>query len=764
VEVLRDRLLDLFEKDRTLEPHDVVVMTSDIDLYAPLIEAVCGTPPEERGYIPYRVADQKIRASNLVANALLRVLELSGDRMRASDVLDLLQLDPVRERFDIAAEQLAEVRRMVFEAGIRWGIDGRHRASVGQPSREENTWRHGLNRLLLGQVMSSEDAEYAGVLPVLVAGSDARDLVGKVSEMATSLFAWCEILARPKRPAEWRVELNRLLDAFVSARDPHVAATRTVRAAIDEIFRHAEQNGFDRDIDHRAVALLLRGRLGTERASRSFLSGGVTFCALLPMRSVPFRVVAVLGLDDTAFPRHAPRPAFDLVAHDPEPGDRSIRDEDRQLFLEAILSARDHLLLFYEGRAVQDNAELPPSVVVAELLDVLDSTFSPGRATTGQLALSLGEGVSRRVVVPHPLQAWSPRYFQANHDPRLFSFVDADAEGARALSTESVVRPSFHVAPLQEGILDTIDVEALARFFENPARGLVQRRLGIVLDDEPSAVSNREPIALDPLQIYEVGARLFAEALRRGRLDQPVLWARGLGLLPLGTPGTVDAERVLREVLALHELTREWTSGGRLPPLEVNVGLDRVTLTGVLRDRYAKGQVFSRFTRLKAKSEIGAWVRHLSLCAAAPADGAATTAVLGRSPSGRKSPEARIFEPVEPARARDSLARLVHLYRLGQRAPLSFFPSASRRFVEALREGSDEAAALSAAQRAFFDQKGAAADADDAYVHRLFESENPFDTSSVPFDGDRALALPSFAELSRTVFEPLLAATSQESA
>lgn len=776
VEVLRDQLLAAFDADPTLEPHDVIAMAPNIDAYAPLIEAVFAHDPVEPGFIPYRISDRSTRVQNQTAQALVRLLGLAKSRMKASEVLDLLQLEPVRRRFGIESEELPEVRRLVRESGVRWGIDAAHRASFGQPEDSGNTWAFGLARLLLGRAMTdSQDALFAGVLPASSAGGDAADLVGKLSEYANSLFREAQGLKEPRTVGDWAAALNGALARLVSTDDAHTPELRSTMRAIDALVARAADGGYTGEVHGEALTLLLEEELDVERVSRSFATGGVTFSALLPMRSVPFRVVALLGLSDEDFPRKDRSPGFDLIARKPEPGDRSVRGEDRQLFLEALLSARDRFIVTYVGRAVHDNSPFPPSVVVAELVDALAATRAQSTAPErtarktpdGQLAFAFAERGAPAVesvglVVEHPLQPWSPRYFGADSDPRLFGYVEADAAGARSLSAREPAAPRFHAAPLI-GVADAVvTVDELARFLENPARALLQRRLGVNLDEEVLVVEDHDPIEAGPLGAYAIGARLLAKSERGAPIEDALRWARATGLVPAGTPGDVDLAPVLERAESLSAMVRDWRAGSKPAPVEVDVAFDKTTLVGVLHDVYPKAQVIGQYARLKPTNEVAAWVRHLALAASVPVP--LPTVLIGRPTEGEGADAVRSFDAMDASAAKRRLESLLELYRLGQKAPLCLFSKASRRFAEVWiatgEAGADaERDALEAARHAFSDGRKAPADADDAYVRRLFEGVDPFATSPVPFDDDGSLGLPSFADLSRAVFVPLLAAS-----
>lgn len=760
VEVLRDQLLVAFDADPTLEPHDVVVMAPQIDRYAPLIDAVFGRPPGAPGFIPFRIADRRIRSASGVADAVLRAFDLAGGRMTASDVLDFVQLDPVRERFGLAPEDLPEVRRLVSEAAIHWGIDARHRARLGQPAENENTWEFGLGRLLLGVAMPPDPGRaetFTGLRPVRMSGEDG-ELAGKLSECCRALFAFHDDSREARPPSEWGKVVNALIDTFIAETEANVAAARAIRSRTERLLRSAEAAGFDRPLDREAWASLLDIGLEGETTSRHFASGGVTFCALLPMRSVPFRVVCLVGLNDAEFPRNDRAAGFDLIARHPATGDRSLRAEDRQLFLEAILSARDRLHLSYVGRTIHENAELPPSVVVSELADAIDAAFALHREQPGQLALAFADGgAARRVLVEHPLQPFSPRYFDSE-DGRLVSHVRADAEGARAIALGMTTVRRFHEGPLVEAERSELGIGELSAFFENPSKGILRGRLGVTLEDEPLQISDRGPISLSGLDAFTLGADLVERELRGRPPADVVEWARASGLLPFGTPGEVELADVLADVTPLVERARHLLSGGKREPIEVELALPGGRLTGALRDVHARGQVFVQFGRIRARTELRAWIHHLALQASGIV---ASTILLGRALDREDRIEERVFEPLLATRARELLTELLRLFRLGVRAPLCFFPTTSRAYAEKRLKAGDEdpeaeLKALDAARQIFRDKRNPFSDSKDPYVKRFFSDVDPFVVEPVPFDETATLGLPAFGELALSIYRPLL--------
>lgn len=746
VEVLRDQLLDLLERDRSLQAGDILVMSPNIDSYAPLIDAVFGIDPQDASYIPFSIADRSERSHNLCAKALTETLLAVQGRMAASEVLDLLQLEPIRRRFEIEAEQLADLGSLVHRAGIRWGIDAEHRASFRQPSDASNTWRFGLDRLLLGVALpESADQLFMGRAPMGDVEGDGAELVGKLAQFVDLLVETAAHIQAARPVAEWANFLTALADRLLKAEETEAWQRRALFDAIYRIAQHAGQAGYDAEVGLEPILSQLIDHFDTERVSHQFLAGGVTFCALLPMRSIPFKVIVMLGMNDGDFPRVEKALSFDLVSKDPKPGDRSLKDEDRYLFLETVLSARQHLRVSYVGRGVQDAAELPPSPVVSELLDYVRGAFR-----------CRGEPVEP--LVEHPLQPFSPRYFRQPTERGLFSFATAEAEGARSLSRRRGPTRPFLASPLAAVEPSrSLTVEDLIRFLQNPARGFLQNRLGVYFEEQPRLVENREPIELDPLQRYELGNRLLEHALAGDSRESVESVVEASGALPHGVPGSLLYTDVWAEAREISERARGWLDGERPPPLSVACQFGDTELTGNLRQLFPRAQLYWQFARVKPKNEVALWVRHLLLHATG--DQERVSVLVGRPLEAAQPDTATcVFAPLPRDEARERLCELVALYHQGHQKPLPLFPAASKVFVQTLlrHQGPDaRAKALSKAREEFAPSyPNGHPESEDDYVMRAFEGLDPLTTGDRHADG--SLHELDFMDLSQRVFEPML--------
>jgi exodeoxyribonuclease V gamma subunit len=762
VEVLHEQLTALFEADASLEPRDVVVMTPDVEQYAPFIESVFDAPgrPGERPRIAYRVADRRVRATHEIVDSFWLLLDVLAGRLPSLAVVDLLMRDRIRRRFEIEDVEVDRLIAWIRAAAIRWGADAAHRAEVGQPRLEQNTWRQGLDRLLLGFALPDGARDlFAGTLPAAGVEAGDADLLGRFALLLETLFAFRERLAAPRPLAAWSVALAQLLERMVDRADDGASQHALLRSALDDLARRAAEVGFEEPVSLASVRSQLEGALEQGIASHEFLTGGVTFCELVPMRSIPFRVVALLGLSDGAFPRTRPAHGFDLLAPSPRPGDRSARDDDRHLFLEALVSARDRLVVTFVGRSPRDGTRRPPSVVVDELVDEV-----------GRLAGLPREDVIDALVTRHPLHPFSPDYFRVASSragaggSALASYSASDCRGARALvgarrvganaSGDARGRPWLQDAlgsraPAEARV---VDVAHLVRFFEHPVRFFLQRRFGLFLRDETEGLEEREPLELDALDRWQLADELLPELLRGVPAGEVIARLRAQGSLPPGVAGDLVAERQLESVRALTAEVTARRGGERLPPLAVHLPLGAWRIEGEIDDLAPAGRVTFQISKLPHRRELGFWLQHLLLCAAAPAS-LSCESVLVAPGSAKRPDEIAVLQLACVPDARERLCDLLALYDEGQRVPLPLFPHSSRIQADACMKRGWQAGPVSAARARFEDgQPPMGPERADPFLLQAFRDVDPLEPDC-PLPGDLC-----FGSLARRVFEPYLQA------
>lgn len=734
IEVLHDRLLALFEAKSDLRPREVLVMIPEIQDYAPYIQAVFDRDPGDPRRIPFSIADRKIREESHVVSTFLELLDMAGGRFRAGRTMDLLESPPVRRRFGLeSAADLDAIRGWIRDAGIRWGLDAENRAELGLPATEAHTWRAGLDRLLLGYAMrpGADERMFGDILPLDGVEGNAAAALGPFLAFADALFHRVRGLAAARTPGQWAEALEALLDAFFLPEEETEREVQLVRQALADLAEGAAGAGLDAPMEPAVVRSWLAKALDTDPFGAGFITGGVTFCRTLPMRSIPFRVIALVGLNSSDFPRPHRPVSFDLMAQKPRPGDRTNRDNDRYLFLEALLSARETLYISYVGQNIRDNTEIPPSVLVSELTDVVDAGF---RDAGG------GNLLRDRIEFRHPLQAFSPTYFRPGPDgarDRFFSYSHGNCETARRLLAERRPPEPFLPDPLpppEPAFLEP-DAADLARFFRDPARFLLNRRLDVFLEADDDALEEDEPFEVDALRGYGLKVDLLERSLRGEPPEERFRTLRAAGTLPHGNVAEVAFRDVRDAVARFSARVRPLVAPGPLEPVSVRWSGNGFRLSGRIGGIYPAGMVRFRPANLKGKDRLAAWIDHLllNLCGG---DGAPrTTRVLGADGSFGFGPVA------DPER---HLNALLAAYAEGLVRPLPFFPESAWVYADArFLKGREAEYALGKARTRWEDGFRPGERSSSAYFVRCFAHGDPIG--------------PDFEAVAARILEPLTA-------
>lgn len=682
VEVLHDRLLDAFQQSTSLSPHDVLVLTPDIDLAAPYIDAVFGTTRGSAREIPYNLTDVARRAEHTLVAAFRQLLALPESRLAASDVLGLLETPAIARRFgrlDVA--DLDTLRRWVGAAGIRWGLDGLDRAGRGLPAESAHTWNFGLARLFLGLTMPDDQTLVCGCAPYPdVEGSDGI-VLGKLQSFVDRLESARKKLSRAQSAESWRALMAELLADFFEAADADEdRGVDAISDAAAEFLDEITVAGHEGDITPAVFRTDFEARLAEPAARGGLLRGGVTFARLTPARSLPFRMICLIGMNHDRFPHRQAPTTFDLVAAKPRRGDKSRRDDDRHLFLETLLSARECLYISYTDRSLRDSSPQQPSVVVNELIDAICGP---------QTDREMRAGLRAALVTQHPLQSFSTRQYDGA-DPRLFSY-DGDwvpaADAARRVRTG---RAAFCPAALppaaddgQDGATRRAEIRLadLLSSLKHPARWFLEQRLGVFLrDDDASEFDDDEPFGL--ADDFAVNERWITAALDGCDADVHFERLRACGALPEGAFAPIDwRERVTRFAPLVQRLQEDKRPYSALPiHLTLSDGRHLVGRLTTIADTVAGHPEGAATQRLMSSANepyarlmLEAWINHLVMCAVR-GDGCETrietangTALLGKP----------------PGEAAALLGELIALFDQSTLWPLRIFPKAAWAYVNA---------------------------------------------------------------------------------
>jgi exodeoxyribonuclease V gamma subunit len=712
IQVLHDRLLDLFAADQQLKPADILVMAPDISRYAPAVAGVFGSAKGELR-IPWSIADQPRREEQPVFAAFLGLLALITSRCTAPEVAAVLENPVILARFRIAEQDVPALRAKIMAAGIRWGLDPQHRRQQRGEASVPHTWEAGLDRLLLGCLTGPLDAPWQGIMPC---GGlhEGGDWLGSLADFIRRLQQLRRQTQRPHPPADWAALLLRMLNTFLdSGSSQHEEGLLLLRQGIADLAESCRRATFVQPLSLTVVRRHFEQVLAEPAGGQAFLSGRVTFCNMVPMRSVPFKVIWLLGMNDGDFPRSQHPPAFDLMANKPRPGDRSRRDDDRYLFLEALLSARRHFIVSWLGRDQRDNAPRPPSVVAAELRDYITRGW---QTKDGKAAAEL-------LTIEHPLQPFSRKCFDGCN-PAVASYRVEWLPAAAPL-------PAFASRPLaaQPEYLRQIDLSQLVRFWRHPVRFFLEQRLGLRLFCTEDMLPESEDFAPNQLQRYQLTEEILKE-LRGGRAEShaPLHRRQAAGGLPGGQFGHLLYWKLRTEADALaaklEPLTQEPVEAAELDLL-----VDGVRLTGRLTSLHRSGRITFRPASLKPKDLLQLWIHHLALLLLRPAG------VAPRSVHAAKDKTVSLQAVADPEA---ELVRLVRLFQQGCCDPLHFYPESSHAWAK--REQS-RTAAMEAARRAWHSGYIQGEQEDAAYEIGLRGHE--------PLDGQ-------FEELT-AVFRPVLA-------
>ncbi len=681
IDVLREVLVGILQDRPDLEPRDILVMCPDVETYAPLIEAGFGLDALRDGrFAPastgpgvhpahglrVRLADRALSATNPLLALATHLVEIAGGRVTATEVLDLLARDVVRRRFLLEDDDLSRIARWVGESGVRWGLDQAQRAAFGMEGFGHNTWRAGLDRMLVGVAMSGDDLRHLGnALPLDDVGSNDIALVGRVAEFCDRLGRSIDTLTTATTVSDWVTAVGAAVRALGDV--PLDDAWQLAQLERELAHTLDAAGGTSATLRLADVRALLGSRLAGRPTRANFRTGTLTVCTMVPMRSVPHRVVCLVGLDDTVFPRTQWTDGDDVLARDPMTGERDVRSEDRQLLLDAVLAAADALVVCYTGAAEHSGAVRPPAVPLGELIDTVAAT---------------ADGVD--VVVRHPLQAHDQRNLEPGRlgTPASFSFDRAALAGARAAVGERTPAPPFLTRPLPAPPPADVNLADLTRFLLHPVREFLRGPLALATPLEADEVRDRIPIDLDALEKWDIGDRLVSSLLAAEQSQEraeAVFFREHLrGTVPPGRMGNDALAAITQEVSALLSQTQPLRAGTpRTVDVDVDLGGGR-RLTGTVSGIYGHQLVAIGYSRLGPRHRLSRWVDLLALSAGHP-DESWTGHTVGR---GRAGPARSLVKPLDH-RCAEWLADLVALYDEGRTRPVPAPLKTSCRWAEA---------------------------------------------------------------------------------
>ncbi len=690
VEVLHDTLLAMLDADTSLRAEDILVLLPDISRYATYIDVVFA---EQTGcpFIPWNISDVYRVDEHPIVEIFFQLLALPESRFAQSAINAYLDVEEITQHFSLDDEQLLIIRNMLAELEVRWGVDAAHRASFDLPRWQEQSWQAAFNRLFAGYALGSDEV-WKSIIPTPI-DTNTATAMATFFALFEVLNDWRTRLNTSQTGQQWQMALSQMIDDVFGEGEATTGKVDVLRAAIDGLARHAGHA-----LLHIAVVRqFLKETLQSSQQHARYFSGGVSFCAMRPMRPLPFRVIALLGMNDAIFPRRDAPYEFDLMAIAPQPSDPNHGTTDRYSMLQTVLSAKDILYISYCGRSIKNNTPCQPSVLVSELLDVLPQG--------SDLA------IAEQITTQHPMQPFDAKNYTEGHASynhpwaRIAETIMEDSDHATITSWRN------HQLDTKDFGNNTLPLSRLIRFVCDPVKFFFNERLAVRVQPLEASTDD-ELFSLDSLQAWQVRQRLLeytqaGETLNAARLASE-------GLLPHGAFSTQQLHQEAEAIEEVQKNVQEYAQVKTAPqrislPLH---GIDGTTITliGQLTAYYPeKGLMHYTASSYKSKPALRLWLEHLAWCASNTYPCGEQTTLLCRDTK-------KIITRVTQEEACHLLHGFISAMQAGLRRPLPIFPYASWAWANTMHKKNDDAAALRAAKNAWYSGGYNIADEADAYV------------------------------------------------
>ncbi|MBC8212583.1 MAG: exodeoxyribonuclease V subunit gamma [Gammaproteobacteria bacterium] len=637
LQVLQDQLLELLQQDSSLQAHDIVVMCPDINTLAPYIEAVFGQQPEHKK-IPFSISDQNTLATTPAVQAVLDWINLSSSRISANEVLGWLEIPALQRAYALDTSSVECIRHWVKSSHIHWGLDRAHKQRLGLGQNQQNSWLHGIGRLLTSYLMNETVSVFEQHVAAesLISNAEYQAL-GQLQKFLDDLDRLTQQLSRDMNLAEWQQQINRIMDTLLLLNDDEEWLLKPVRETLAAWQLQASHAGYSEALSANLIHYLLKAEISQGNTQHHYLTGGINFCNLIPMRTLPFRVVCLIGMGDEHFPRAEIPLQLDLISMYPKKGDRSRREDDRYMFLQSLLSAGDIFYLSFVGQNKKDDSTLEPSVVVSELRDYI-------RQNTGvQIAIQ-----------KTPLHAFSAKNFERGSFSEQWQL-------SHTLQTLTAFNQPIAVADIDK----EISLDQLISFYKNPAKYFIQNRLNMSLQDYSETIDDDEVFALDALQRYQINSQLLSDLL----IDQKISAEKYLyaGSLAQQNSGQIQFDDLQNQTTELYsELINHQHYNG-LHYFDAAIRLNEYGLKGRVASFSQQGLLHLSQSSIKGKYVFSYWIQHCFLCAT-------TDIAFSEFLIKDKSYKWYGFCRLETEQARQYLQQLIDGYIEGQRQLQSFYP------------------------------------------------------------------------------------------
>lgn len=739
LETLHNHLLAKLEANPKLQPKDIVIMLPDVASYAPYIDAVFSSK-QGKHFIPYAIADRGAAQESPLVNSFLNLMSISQSRFSVSEIVSILEVSAVMRKFELDEDEVHLIKRWLNQAGIRWGRDGDNRQQLGLPQFQQNSWAFGLKRLILGYALSDDSPLYLDSLKVEGVEGLSTQALGKLLNFIEALDQYHQQFADKSTASERLYQLESLVEDFYLTTNDELPELQEVREAITQLKTELMNSGFDQPLDISILHSWFKSVLTESRVGQRYLAGNINFCTLMPMRSIPFQVVCLLGMNDGVYPRTQHPIGFDLMAKFPaKRGDRSRRLDDRYLFLEALLSARQQLYISYIGASERDNSERIPSMLVSELIEYCQLCYRSEKTAT---STGSSNDILQQLFKQQPLQPFDPNlYLQKNKIQQSNTAITSyDPQWCPPTNKRQDTDNAFITKDTQidnQVEKDELDISALIRFYRNPAQYFFNRSLNLDLNLNIVETENDEPFALNALERYLLQDKLIQRAIKVGTesIDEGFInQLKATGDLPVAPFDELLIGQYQKDITPL--VSRCLFIRGDSTPTSLNLDLQlngvaqNFKLTGRIDDVSAKGLINVRPGKAHGRDLIRLHIRHLAMNASG----------LNKHSFLLDISHYHVLTPIEPEQAKLELTNLINHYYQGLKQPLCFIPKTSFAYVT---EDGDHFEKLMSAQKQWLDEQSQLGEGNDPHYQRLFTFPDDFNETE-------------FGQTSMQILKPLL--------
>ena len=677
VEVLRNFLIGRLNEDKNLKASDIIVMMKDVDRYAPFIHSIFGFGAD--GYnFEYSISDRHPSSDFDVWDLLNQFIEILPGKFTSREMISLSENVLIKKHFNFTDDDISLFRELIEGAGIRWGYDGEEKKEYGLSPVETNTWRMGFDRLLLGYLMPGNSRElYQNILPVEALNSGTFENFGKFIDFIETSRNYRKAFSASRTFSEWKSIIQDFFKDMAGIPPDRLDFIKNLDSGDISVNNKTEM--FNIDI----VSGEINNSFSEKRFAYDFLSGGITFCSLTPMRSVPKKLIAVLGLDESSFPSADTNPSFDLIQKHPVRTDITRKNDDKRLFLEIILSAGEYLFLSYTGKDISNNREIRPSSVITQVLSEIKNTL-------------IEKNDFRKIVFNHHLFQFHPDYFLKTAKSVYSSYSKNEYNKARSLLSDPEDEYSF--LPLDycrnHEEVHELSVPKFIRYFVNPSEYYL-KQMSIYPESEQTLLEEDEVFFPTSLENYNTMQEILKIYLSGGNTEESFAnlhnILQGSGFIPHENAGKAYLNLKYSEMSEYLTFIKKMIKPSERLPVSLNIKLEKLNL--ILNANFQMHEnelIFFRPASVKPKDLLSAWIYHLIL--SCPGEKEVRTSLIGLN---KGKIEHMRFLPVSGSK--NILRMLEKLYFEGLSRPLPFFLNTSHAYAAKYISADDGLKAISEA-------------------------------------------------------------------